>query len=87
MQDGALASDGYGIDISGATGKDAEHRSSNGGYKTQRRKKGTNIPNNPECLYRPLGAEFGNTAKGNSSGIGGGRRQQLDHGRRGGRGR
>ena len=76
MQDGALASNGYGQGISRATGKDAEHRISSVGYKTQRRKKGMTIPNNPECLYRSLGAEYGNTAKVNSGGVGGGRKKQ-----------
>ena len=35
-----------------------------------------NILNNPEYLSRPLGAECGNNAKGNSDGVGGGRRQR-----------
>ena len=76
MQDGALAYDGYGKGISEATGKYAEHRSSSGGYKTQRRKKGMTIPNHPESLYRTLGAECRNTARGKSGGVGGGRRQE-----------
>ena len=63
MQDGTLAANGYGQRISGATGRDSEHKSRGGGYKTRERKKGMTIPNNPECLYRPLGAERGNTAK------------------------
>ena len=71
MQDGSLASDRDGQGISGATGKDAEHSSRSGGYKTRRRKKGVTIPNNPECLSRTLGAECGNTAKGKSGGVGG----------------
>ena len=50
MQDGALASDREVKSISGATGKDAEHRSSSGGYKTRRKKKGMTIQNNPELL-------------------------------------
>ena len=54
MQDGALASHGYGKGISRETGKDYEHGSSSSGYKTRRRKKGMTIPNNPECLFRPL---------------------------------
>ena len=64
MQDGALAADRDRQSIFVATGKDAEHRSISGGYKTRRRKKGMTIPNNPECLSRPLGDECGNTAKG-----------------------
>ena len=49
-------------------------------------KRGMTIPNNPDYLSRPLGAECGNTAKGNSGGVGGGRKQQRyhDRGRRGG---
>ena len=86
MQYGTLAATRDGQSISGATGKDAEPRSSGGGNKTQGRKKEMTIPNNPKCLSRPLGTECGNTAKGKSSGVGVKRRQQLDHGRRGGRG-
>ena len=48
MQYGALANNGGGQIIYGATGKDAEHSSSGGGYKTRRRKKGMTIPNNLE---------------------------------------
>ena len=73
MQYGALADKGYGKSISGAPGKDAEHGFSGGGYKTRRRKKGMTILNNLECLSRTLGAECGNTAKGESGGVGGGR--------------
>ena len=64
MQDGALAANRYGKIISGATGKDSEHRSSGSSYKTRRSKKGMTISNNPECLSQNLGAECGNTAKG-----------------------
>ena len=64
IQYGALDADGDVKIISGATGKDADHRSSGGGYKIKRRKRGATIVNNPECLYRPLGAECGNNAKG-----------------------
>ena len=46
MKDGALASKVYGKGIPRATGKDDDHRSSSGGHKTQRRKKGMTIPNN-----------------------------------------
>ena len=46
MQYGALASDGYGQSISGATGKDSDHRSSSGGYKTEMRQKNVTMPNN-----------------------------------------
>ena len=42
------------------------------------------IPNNPECLSRPLGGEFGNTAKVKSGGVGGGRRKLLYYVRSGG---
>ena len=73
MQDGALAYRGDGQGISRATGKDADHGSSGGGYKIRRRKKGMTIPNNPEYLYRNLGAEWGNTAKLKLGCIGGGR--------------
>ena len=55
MKDGALASHGDGKGISRATGKDAEHGSNSDGYKTRGNKKGMTIPNNPECLSRPLG--------------------------------
>ena len=48
MQVGTIAADGDGKSISGATGKDAEHGSSGGGNKTQRKKKGMTIPNNSE---------------------------------------
>ena len=72
MQDGKLASNGDGKGISGETGKDAEHGSSRGSYKTQRRKKGMTIPNNPECLSGPLGSECGNNAKGKLGGVRGG---------------
>ena len=75
MQDVALAYHGDGQGISRATGKYAEHRSSSGGYKTRRRKKGMTIPNNPELLSEPLVDECGNTSKGKSGGVGGGRRQ------------
>ena len=47
MKDGALADDGDGKIISGATGKYSEHGSSDGGYKNRRMKKGMTIPNNP----------------------------------------
>ena len=73
MQDGALAADKDGKIIHGATDKDADHGSSGGGYKIRRRKKGMTIPNNPEYLYRNLGAEWGNTAKLKLGCIGGGR--------------
>ena len=86
MQDGALATDGYGQSIYGAMGKYSENRSSGSGYKTRRREKGMTILNNPECLSRPLGSECGNTAKGKSGGVVGGRRQQLHHDIRGGGG-
>ena len=86
MQDGSLASDRDGRSIYGATGKYYEHGSSNVSYKTRRGKKGMTIPNNPECLSRPLGAECGNTSKGKSGGVGGGRQKRCDHGNRGGRG-
>ena len=76
MQDGALAADGDVKSISGATGKDAEHGSSGGGFKTRRKKEGMTIPNNPECLSRPLGDECGNTAKGKPVGVRGRRRQR-----------
>ena len=76
MQDGTLASHGDEQGIFKATGKDSEHRSSSGGYITRRRKKGVTILNNPECPSRPLGAEFGNTAKGKSGGVREGRQQQ-----------
>ena len=69
MQYGALDPDRDGKIISKATGKYAEHGSSGGGYKTRRRKKGITIPNNLECLSGPLGAECGNTAKGNLGGV------------------
>ena len=75
MQDGAIASDGYVKGIYRATGKYADHGSSRCGYKTRRRKKGMTIPNNPECLSRPMGAECGNTSKRKSGGVRGGRRQ------------
>ena len=75
MQDGALASYGDGQGISIVTGKDADHGSSIGSYKTRRRKKGMTIPNNPECLSRPMGADCGNTSKGKSGGVRGGRQQ------------
>ena len=75
MQDGALDSHVDGQGISRATGKDAEHGSRSGGYKTRRGKKGINNPKNQECLYWPLGAECGNTNKGNLVGVGGGRRK------------
>ena len=51
MQDDTLVSNGDGQDISCATGKDTEHESSSGGYKTRRREKGVTIPNNPECIF------------------------------------
>ena len=76
MQYGALASNGYGQCISGATGKDAESDSSSSGYKTRGRKKGMTIPNNQGCLYRPLGVECGNIGKGKSGGVGGGKQQR-----------
>ena len=76
MQDVALASNGDGQSISGATGKYAEHGSSSSGYKTQRRRKGMTTPNNKECLSRTLGAECGNNAKGKLGGVGGGKQQQ-----------
>ena len=76
MQDGALASDGDGKIISGETGKYDEHGSISSGYKTRRRKKEVNIPNNPECLSWPLGGKCGNTAKGKSGGVGLGRQQR-----------
>ena len=56
MQDGALASHGYGQGISREAGKDDDHGSISGGYKTRRRKMGMTIPNNPDCLVWPLGA-------------------------------
>ena len=64
MQYGALAANKYRQRISGATGKDTEHGSSNGCYKTRRRTKKMTILNKPECIYRPLESEYGNTAKG-----------------------
>ena len=73
MQDGALAADGDGKSILGSTGRDAEHRRSGDGYKTQRRKNMMTILNSPECLSWPLGAECGNTANGKSDGVRGGR--------------
>ena len=76
MQYVALSADRYGKRISGASGKYADHGISGGGYKTRRRKKGMNILNNPKCLYLPLGDECGNTSKGKSGGVGGGRRQR-----------
>ena len=76
MQNGALAANGDGQSISGATGKYNEHGSSGGGYKTRRRKKGMTILKNLECLSRTLGAECGNTAKGKSGGVGGGRQKR-----------
>ena len=75
MQDGTLASNGDGQGTSRATGKDANHGSSSGGYKTIRRKKGMTNPKNPERLSRPLGDECGNTDKVKSGGVGGGRLQ------------
>ena len=45
------------------------------------------IPKKQECLSWPLGAECGNTAKGNLGGGGRGRRQQWVHDKRGGRGK
>ena len=48
MQDGALADERDGKSISRATGEDAEHRSSVGGYKSWGRKKGMTIPKHPE---------------------------------------
>ena len=63
MQDGALATNGDVQSIYGSNGKDVEHRSSGGGLKTRRRKKGVTIPNNPECLYRPMGTECRNFPK------------------------
>ena len=47
MQDGTLDANGDGKRNSGFTGKYAEHRSSEGGYKSRRKKKVMNIPNNP----------------------------------------
>ena len=44
------------------------------------------IPNKPECLSRPPGAECGNTDKGKSGGVGGGIQQQQYHGIKGRRG-
>ena len=76
MQDVALTADGDGQSISRATGKHAEHRSSGGSLKNRRKKKRMTIPNNPECLSRPPGAEFGNTAKRKSGGVRGGRQQR-----------
>ena len=69
MKDSTLADDGYGQIISGTTGKDAKHGSSGRGYNTRRRKKGMTIPNNPECLYWPLGDEYGNNVKVKSGGV------------------
>ena len=69
MQDGALASNGDGRSICGATAKYSEHGSSSGGYKIRRKKKGMTIPNNPECLSWPLRDEYMNTAKGKSGGV------------------
>ena len=63
MQAGALSADGDGQSISGAAGKDNEHGISNGGYKTRSRKRGVTIPNNPDSLSRPPGAECGDTEK------------------------
>ena len=76
MKYGALAADGDMKSISGATGKYAEHGSSSGGYKTQRREKGMTNLNNPECLSWTLGDECGNTSKVNLDGVGLGRRQR-----------
>ena len=76
MQDEALAAKGGRKSISGSTDEDAEHWSSDIGTKTQRRKNGMTIPNNPECLSWPLEAECGNNAKGNLGRVEGGRRQQ-----------
>ena len=76
MQDGELDANRDGQSIPVATGKYDEHGSSSGSYKNQRMKKGMTILNKPECLSRPLGAECGNTAKENSGGVGGGRRQR-----------
>ena len=69
MKYGALSSNRDGKGRSRATGKDVDHMSRSGGYKTRRRKKGMTIPNNPECLSWPLGSECGNTAKGKSGGV------------------
>ena len=76
MQDGALATDGYGQSIYGAMGKYSENRSSGSGYKTRRREKGMTILNNPEGLSQPLRAECRNTTKGKSEGVVGGRQQR-----------
>ena len=76
MQDGTLASYGYGKGISKATDKYADHGSSSGGYRIKRRKKEMTIPNNPECLSQPLGDECRNTAKVKLGAVGVGRRQQ-----------
>ena len=76
MQYGALVFDGYGQDISRATGKYTGHRSSSGGYKTQRRKKGMTNTKKPDFLSRYVGAECGNNSKGKLGGFGRGRRQQ-----------
>ena len=76
MQDGAIPSNRDGQGMSIATGKYADHGSISGSYKTQRSKKGVTIPNNPECLSRPLGVECGNTAKGGLGGVGGVKRQR-----------
>ena len=72
MKDGALASDRDGKGISRTTGKDAESRSSSGGYKTRMGKKGMTIPNNPEFISWPLGSECGSTVKGKSGCVVGG---------------
>ena len=48
MQDGAIAANRDGQIISGATGKDDEHMSSGGSYKTRRGEKGMTILKNLE---------------------------------------
>ena len=76
MQDGALAADGGRQSVYVKTGKDDEHRSIGGGYKTRSMIKGMTILNNPECLSRRLGGECGNTVKVKSGDFGEGRQQR-----------
>ena len=55
MQYGALAVDGDGKIISGATGKYSEHGSSGGGYKTRRGKKSDEYPEQPRVTFSASG--------------------------------